>query len=70
MMIVMFSIVCAYYILSDLILIYNSKQRKVFWIYLAMMSFAYCIYLLAAMDIKIPSPSTFIRKAVTAVFGL
>ncbi|HOJ11411.1 MAG TPA: hypothetical protein PK733_12590 [Clostridiales bacterium] len=70
MKIVIFSFVCAYYIFTDLIPIYNAKQRKIFWSYLAMISIAYCINLLVSMDVKIPSPAMLIRKAVTAIFKL
>ena len=68
MMIVMFSIICAYYILSDLLLIYNAKQTKAFRTYLIIMAFAYCIWVMVAMDVKITSPAVLIKKAVTAVF--
>lgn len=70
MMIAMFSLVCAYYIVADLIPLYNAKQRKTFWIYLILIAFAYCLWLLVAMDVKLTSPSGLIRKAVTAVFRL
>ncbi|WP_418791996.1 hypothetical protein [Phosphitispora sp. TUW77] len=70
MKIAMFSFVCACYIFSDLIPLYNAKEWKTFWTYLIMVILAFSIWVMISMEVDIPSPAMLIRKAVTAIFNL
>ena len=70
MMIFMFSFVCAWYIFSDLVPLYQEKQWKVFWLDGALIALAFFIYFLDAIHGPTPNISLLIRRAVTAVFGL
>lgn len=69
-MIIIFSLVCFYYIFSELIPIYMEKQWKMFWMYSVMLFVAWCINLLMALDVRIPSPSVFISKITALIIGL
>ncbi len=46
------------------------QERKTFWVYTAILGFAFVLWCLNGLDVKIPSPADPIRDAVKAIFGL
>jgi hypothetical protein len=68
-MILAFSLLCFYYIFSELIQIYMERQWKTFYIYSLMLLTAWCLNLLMALNVKIPSPAVFISKMTALIIG-
>lgn len=63
------TILCIYYILVDLVPIYQSKQRLLFWIYSTIMVLVYVVSVLIAFDVKVPSPALPLKKMVFSIWG-
>lgn len=70
MLLVMITFAITFFILLDLIPIYQNKLWKLFWVYSAMMVFLYVLTIFIALDIKLPSPATPLKNAVTTIFGV
>lgn len=58
------------FILFDLIPLLKKKQWKEFWIYSILISTAFAIYILIALDYKLPSPAVPTKRFVEFVFGI
>lgn len=61
--------ICIFFILIDLVPIYQKKQWLLLWVYSAMILFVYLINILIAAGIRIPSPAAPLKKIVTAIWG-
>lgn len=68
--IVIFSVIVTFFVIFDLIPIFQQKQFKAFWVYIILISFSYILSLLLVIDIKLPSPAEPLKKLVSLVFGL
>lgn len=68
--IVIFSVIVTFFVIFDLIPIFQQKQFKAFWVYIVLISFSYVLSLLLVIDIKLPSPAEPLKKLVSFVFGL
>lgn len=68
--IIAYSIIITGFIIFDLIPIFQQKKWKTFWIYVALISFAYATSVLYFMDIDLPSPAKPLKKLIYFVFGL
>lgn len=70
MLLVMITFAIAFFILVDIIPIYQNKQWKLFWVYSAMMVFVYVLSTLLGVGVKLPSPATPLRNAIATIFGV
>lgn len=61
---------CIFFVLVDLVPMYQKKQWWVFWVYSIMIALTYILTILIALDVKIPSPANPLKKAVTAIWGI
>lgn len=68
--IVIFSVIVTFFVIFDLIPIFQQKQFKAFWVYIILISFSYILSLLLVIDIKLPSPAEPLKKLVSFVFGI
>jgi hypothetical protein len=68
-MLIICSIIYVFFILSDLVPVYKYEHKKYFWIYVTLMTFSYIASVLISLKVKIPSPSGFIQRIVTAITG-
>lgn len=69
LIVILFLLVSAYYVLTDLMPVYKKKQWNVFWAYISILSLDFVMVLLLAMNVPLPSPSLPIKKIVTTIFG-
>ncbi len=70
MFMVLLTLVCAFFIFTDLGPAWRKKQWPRFWIYLGILLLAYVLNVLPDADVKIPSPSEPLKKIVTAIWGI
>ncbi len=69
-MLIVITITCAFFIVTDLTAIYQNRQWKLFWVYSAMTVSVCALAILIAADIKVPSPAVPLKNIVTAIFGV
>lgn len=69
-LIFIYSFIYIFFIIIDLIPLYQNKRWKSFWAYSSLLLISYTILLLIVLDVKIPSPAVPIKNAITAIFGL
>lgn len=69
-MIIMTIATVVFFILTDLIQIYQQKRWKLFWVYSLMIVSVIVLAILISFDIRIPSPAVPLKNAVKAIFGL
>ena len=55
MLIIIFSAICLYYILRELLCYYRKKQWGIFYTYAALLLVAYTLSVLMALGVQIPS---------------
>lgn len=70
MLLVMLTFAFAFFILADVIPIFQNKQWKLFWVYSAMMVVVYVLSIFIASGKRLPSPADPLKNAVTAIFGV
>lgn len=70
MLLILVVIVIAINIPADLIPIYRSKQWGAFWAYSVIMAFALILIICISLDVKLPSPTSALRKSITVIFGI
>lgn len=46
------------------------NEKKTFWVYTVILGFAFILWCLNGLNVKIPSPADPIKDAVKAIFGL
>lgn len=68
-LVVIITILCIYYVMVDLIPVYQGKQWLLFWTYSALMALVYVVSLLVALDVKVPSPAIPLKKMVFSIWG-
>ena len=66
-MIIIYTIIYIYFIISDLCPLY--KEKKNFMFNLITLTFSYLLLIFIAMGFKIPSPAEPIKNIITAMFG-
>lgn len=66
-MLLLFTVVYIYFIISDLYPLY--KEKKSFWLSLSIMAIAYALCVLLAFKVKMPSPVDPIKKMIVGIFG-
>lgn len=69
-MFVMCSFFYALIILFDLVPIYKQKDKKVFWIYLSIITFTYLIHIMIILNIDVPSPAEPIKNVIINIFNV
>lgn len=62
--------VSIFFILADLVPIYQRKQWGLFWIYLSAILLVQVLVLLIDFNVKIPSPAVPLEKMVSAIWGI
>ena len=70
LLIILCTIVFIFFIIFDLIPLFQQKKWKSCWIYIILFCVAYTIHLLFLLGIKVPSPSQPIQKIVSFIFGV
>lgn len=70
MLLVMITFACAFFVLTDLIPVYQNKQWKLFWVYSAMMALVYVLATFITLGIKLPSPAVPLRNLITEIFAI
>ncbi len=68
--IIIYSLVYIFFVITDLIPLFQEKLRKLFWTYLVLFILSYTLVFMVSFDIKIPSPAVSIKKAVSSILGL
>ena len=66
--IVLFSLVYLFFIINDLIPLYQKK--KAFYTYSGLLLGSYILNCLVILDKKLPSPAISIKAIILAIFGL
>lgn len=69
-LIIICTLVYIFFVLTDIIPLYQDKHWKLFWTYSILLLVSYVITFMIAFEIKIPSPAIPLKKAVTTIFGL
>lgn len=68
-LVVAITILCIYYVVVDLVPVYQGKQWLLFWTYSTLMALVYVVSLLVAFDVKVPSPAVPLKKMVFSIWG-
>jgi hypothetical protein len=64
------TLICIFFIMVDLVPIYQKKQWWVFGVYSTMLVFIYILTILIALNVNIPSPANPLKKIVSVIWGL
>lgn len=68
-LIIFCTIIYLFFLINDMISVYKSEKRIVFWVYLAVFAFSYILSILIKLDVDLPSPAIPIKQIVTSIFG-
>lgn len=68
-MIFIYLLIYMFFAIADLVPIYKNRQWRLLVTYTAMLLAGYTILVLIVKDVKIPSPSVFIKNIVLDIIG-
>lgn len=68
-LLILCSLIYAFYILSDLVPVFKGEKRRVFWVYLVLFCTSYILHVMIVLNIKIPSPAVPIKKLILSIFS-
>jgi hypothetical protein len=68
-LIILCSFLYLFYIINDLIPVYKTERRNVFWVYLSLFVFSYVLFILIINEVKLPSPAKPLKEIVISIFG-
>lgn len=57
-------------VVFELIQIYRSKNKKLFWIYSIILIITYIIHILFIIGVKVPTPAEPIKNIISKIFKL
>lgn len=69
-LIFIYSLIYIYFVIADLIPLYQNKRLKLAWTYSSILLISYTLLILIVLEVKIPSPAVPIKNVITAIFGL
>lgn len=68
-MVILITVVYIFIIVFDLIPLYHKKEKRVFWIYIFLITAAWTLNILVEIGVKIPSPAPPIKNIIKTIVG-